>query len=385
VIVSNVGSQMQVAGQGWLVRDMSPEPVYLGLVSLASAVPLLLLTPFGGAIADRFPRRRLLYVTQVGMLLQAIALAALTLAGAVQLWHILLLAALGSACLAADSPGRQALLPDLVSPDQLPSAISLYSVVWSGAQLFGPALAGVLLGPAGPGGLFALNAVSYLAILFALVRLRGVRDEVARRPDPVLTGVLNGLRYVRDDRLSRSVLLLIVLASVFGRSYQSLMPIFARDVLRVGPEGYGLLLAAPGAGAMLGGLGLAASRSARRRDLVLLGTVLAFGGLLFVFAVAGSFAVAVVCLLLAGLVATVFSATASTLLQLGTPRHLRGRVMSLATAGQIGVSQLGGMGSASVATLVGAPAAVAIGAGVLVALALVVGAQPGWREQARKS
>ena len=222
---------------------------------------MIFLTPLGGAFADRFPRRRLLLCTQLGMLLQALVLAGLTLSGQIQLWHIFVLSAANSVLLALDNPTRQALLPDLVRPEQLQSAVSLQSVVWSGSALFGPALGGLLLVPLNPGGLFLVNAVSYLAVLFALVALRGVPDQPHGVPDAVLPGVLNGLRYASRDGLTRTVLLLLVLVSLFGRSYQTLMPIFARDVLHVGPEGYGLLLAAPGAGAILGGFGLAAVRT----------------------------------------------------------------------------------------------------------------------------
>ena len=245
MVVSNIGSQMQIVGQGWLVRDLSAAPVALGLVSLAAALPMIVVTPIGGAIADRFPRRRLLACTQTGMLLQALVLAALTLSGQVQLWHIILLSAANAILLATDNPTRQALLPDLVTPAQLPSAVSLNSAVWSGAALVGPALGGVLLAPLTPGGLFLVNAASYLAVLYALVALKGVPDQPSARPDPVLAGVANGLRYARQDGLTRSVLLLLLVGSLFGRSYQTLMPIFARDVLGVGPTGYGLLLAAP--------------------------------------------------------------------------------------------------------------------------------------------
>src|SRR5262249_39107355 len=150
---------------------------------LASAVPMIFLTPLGGAFADRFPRRRLLACTQLGMLLQAIILSALTLTRHVQLWHIILLSAAGSVLLALDNPTRQALLPDLVTGEQLQSAVSLNSVVWSGAALLGPALGGVLLAPLGPGGLFLVNAASYLAMVYALAARRGVNDRPAVRPD----------------------------------------------------------------------------------------------------------------------------------------------------------------------------------------------------------
>jgi MFS family permease len=383
MVVSNVGSQMQIVGQGWLVRDLSSAPVALGLVSLASAVPMVFLTPIGGGIADRFPRRRLLVCTQTGMLLQALLLAGLTLSGTVQLWQIVVLAAFNSMLLAVDNPTRQALLPDLVSREQLQSAVSLNSAVWSGAALLGPALGGLLLAPLSPGGLFLVNAVSYVAVLYALTALKGVADRPSWRPDPVIAGVLNGLRYASRDELTRIVLLLLLVGSVFGRSYQTLMPIFARDVLQVGPEGYGLLLATPGAGAILGAFGLGAVKSLRRIDLVMLVAMACFCLLVVLFTLSRTFGLELGWLFLVGLSSTVFTACGSTLLQLHSPRALRGRVMSLATVANIGMSQLGGMLGATMATLVGAPVAVGGAALLALAVALLIGlSRGGWRTEA---
>src|SRR5215831_6313695 len=308
MLVSNVGSQMQIVGQGWLVRDLSASPVALGLVSLAAALPMIFLTPIGGAIADRFPRRTLLACTQIGMLVQALLLAALTLAGNIQLWQIIALAAIGSTLLALDNPTRQALLPDLVTQDQLQSAVSLNAAVWSGSALIGPALGGLLLVPLGPGGLFLLNAVSYLAVLYALVFLRGVHDRPGQRPDAVFSGVVNGLRYASRDELTRTVLLLLVVGSLFGRSYHTLMPIFARDVLDVGPAGFGLLLAAPGAGAIVGAFGLAAVRTLRHTDRVMLAGLVCFCVLVIFFTVTRTYSLALVWLFGAGISSTVFTA-----------------------------------------------------------------------------
>jgi MFS family permease len=382
MLVSNVGSQMQIVGQGWLVRDLSASPAALGLVSLASALPMIFVTPVGGAIADRFPRRTLLAFTQTGMLVQALMLSALTLAGRIQLWEIVVLAAASSVLLAVDNPARQALLPDLVSQDQLQSAVSLNSAVWSGSALIGPALGGLLLVPFGPGGLFLVNAISYLAVLYALVVLRGVYDRPGLHPDPIVSGVINGLRYASLDTLTRTVLLLLVVGSLFGRSYQTLMPIFARDVLDVGPAGYGLLLAAPGAGAIVGAFGLAAVRTLRHPDRVMLGGLMCFCTLILLFTITRTFALALVWLLGAGISSTVFIACGSTMLQLHSPRALRGRVMSLATVANIGMSQLGGLLTAAVAVTVGAPPAVAGAAVAALLIALLFGLAPGWRAAA---
>jgi MFS family permease len=382
MIVSNIGAQMQIVGQGWLVRDLSADPISLGLVSLASAVPMIVLTPLGGAFADRFPRRRLLLLTQLGMLVQRLVLAGLTLSGRVELWHLFVLAAASSMLLAVDNPTRHALLPDLVTPEQLPSAVTLNSVVWSGAALMGPAMGGMLLGPFGPGGLFLVNAALGVVMVYTVASIEGVHDELDVRPDPILPGVVNGLSYASRDGLTRAVLLLLVLGSLFGRSYQTLMPIFARDVLGVGPEGYGLLLAAPGGGAILGAFGLAALRAPRRPDHLMLGGFAAFCLLVLLFSVSRIFLLDVVWLLAGGACSAIFMASGSTLLQLHSPRELRGRVMSLATVANIGMSQLGGLVSASVATAVGAPGAVGAGAVAALMLGLLVGLAPGWRSVA---
>ena len=378
MIVSNVGSQMQIVGQGWLVRDLSSTPFALGVVALAAAIPMIFLTPIGGALADRFPRRRLLACTQVSMMAQSTVLAMLTLSGHIQLWQIAVLGAVGSALLAVDNPTRQALLPDLVNPDDLQSAVSLNSAVWSGAALFGPALGGLLLVPLGAGGLFALNALSYLAVIYALRFLRVVRDRPPAAPEPIAAGLLTGLRYASRDQLTRTVLALLVLGSLFGRSYQTLMPIFARDVLGTGPQGFGLLLAAPGAGAIAGAFALAAVRS-RRSDRFMLGGLSAFCVLLVVFSVSGSFWLDLVVLMAAGACSTVYMASGSTLLQLHSPRDLRGRVMSLATVANIGMSYLGGLVGATVATAFGAPMSVGLGALLALGLGLAIGLSPGWR------
>ncbi len=379
LLVSNAGSQMQLAGQGWLVRDLHAEPVYLGLLSLSAALPMLLLTPFGGVVADRLPRIRLLKFTQTGMLIQGTVLAGLALAGWIEFWHILVLSLVSAALLALDNPGRQALLPDLVPAENLSSAVSLNSVAWSGSALFGPALAGILLVPFGPGGLFLLNAVSYLAVLWALFRLRDLPPDVRHTTGSLASGVLEGARYTLSRPELALPLLMVTLSNFFGRSYQALMPIFARDVIGTGPEGYGLLLAAPGAGALVGGFGLAATRSMRRQVPLAIAGWFAFAASLGLFAVSGHLAVALVLLFLGTIAITVFNAVVATALQLQSPRHLRGRVMSLMVTSNIGLTNLGGMASAGAATYVGVPHALAGAAGVLLVAGVVASLLRSWR------
>jgi MFS family permease len=376
LLISNAGSQMQNAAQAWLVRDLHPEPFYLGLLSLSFALPMLGLTPLGGALADRVSPRLLRY-TQLGMLLQSLILAILTVGGWVQLWHILGLSFLMGVLLAMDNPARHALLPDLVRRDQLPSAVSLNSIAWSGSGLFGPALAGLLLDPIGPGGLFVLTTLSFVARLWAVFALDLPR--VPRQLEgSVLRGVADGLRYAVGDRYTRLLLSLTTANNVLGRSYTVLMPIFARDVLDVGPQGYGLLLAAPGAGALVGGFGLAAVRKIERRNLVALAGWLGFSLSLLAFAFSRNLVLSVLLLFVAAIFSTSFNIMVSTVLQLRSPAEVRGRVMSLNATSNIGGSQAGGALSGAVATYLGAPETVAAGAAVLILTGLVLTIRRRW-------
>ncbi len=379
LLVSNAGSQMQLAGQGWLVRDLHAEPIYLGLLSLSVALPMLVLTPLGGAVADRIPRVWLLKLTQTGMLLQATVLAVLAVGGWIEFWHILVLSVIGSVLLALDNPGRQALLPDLVPPQHLTSAVSLNSVAWSGSALFGPALGGLLLVPLGPGGLFTINAVSYLAVLGALFRMRNLPLDATHGSGSLFGGVVEGVRFAASRREITAPLLLLTVSNFFGRSYQALMPIFARDVLDAGPEGYGLLLAAPGAGALLGGFGLASLKTVRRQAPIAVGGWFGFAISLGLFAVSPNLAVALVLLFVGSIAMTMLNAAIATVLQLHSPRHLRGRVMSLMATSNIGMTNLGGMASAGAATYVGVPGAVAGAAAVIALVGSLAALVGGWR------
>src|SRR5512143_2164968 len=183
LIVSNMGTWMQNVANGWLVLQLTNSPLWLGLLGLSFAVPMIVIPPFAGAVVDRVHRVRLLFFTQSMQLVTAIVLAALTWLGLIQTWHILLASFVGAALLAFDNPARQALIPDLVQPRHLLNALSLNSATYTGAALVGPALAGVMLGPLGAGTLFFINGISFLAVIFALVAMRDVRTHSGGRRD----------------------------------------------------------------------------------------------------------------------------------------------------------------------------------------------------------
>ena len=369
LIVSNMGTWMQNVANGWLVLQLTNSPLWLGLLGFSFAIPMILIPPFAGAIVDRVHRIRLLFLTQSLQMLNAFALALLTWSGKVQVWHILLNAFLGALFLAFDNPARQALFPDLVAPRDLFNALSLNSATYTGAALIGPALAGILLEPLGAGTLFFLNGVSFLAVIFALAAMRDVRTHSGDNHGSLGSSFLSGLSFAWHHRLILALLALSSVAAIFGRSYQSLLPAFSRDIWHAGAEGYGLLLAAAGGGALIGAFGLAALKQVPHQGALMLINGLLFSIALVAFSLSPSFILGLILLFIAGVTSTVFSTVNATLIQLSSPNEMRGRVMSLYTVTLIGLPSLGAMGSGVVAEQLGgvegAPHAVLIGAAIL--------------------
>jgi MFS family permease len=376
LIVSNVGTWMQNVAQGWLVLQLTNSPLWLGLLGLSFALPMIFLPLVGGAVVDRVHRIRLLYFTQTSLMLVAFALAALTWLGLVSVWHILVASFLGAALLAFDNPARQALVPDLVPPRDLLNALSLNSATYNGAALVGPALAGALLGPFGAAALFFLNGVTYLAVIIALMAMREVRTHSGGKGVPIGESMTTGLVFAWRDRLILSLLGLSALAAIFGRSYQNLLPIFSRDIWHGGAEGYGLLLSAAGAGALVGAFGLAAFKQVTRQGTLMILNGFAFSLSIIAFAASPSLAFGIVLLFVAGVTSTVLGTIIATFIQVATPNELRGRVMSLYAITLIGLPSLGALGSGASAELLGgipgAPRAVLLGAAIMGVLLIVV-------------
>lgn len=376
LLVSNMGTWMQNVAQSWLIyKSTGNNPLYLGLLGLSFAVPMIVVPPFGGVVADRTNRVKLLYVTQTGALVLAAILAVVTSLNAVQPWIILLTSFLGAMLLAFDNPTRQALIPELVPRDVLFNALSLNAATFTGAALVGPALAGLLLNIVGAGWLFAFNAISYLAVIVALTLMHNV-PEPKRSNATLGEAVRSGWVYAFQHRLIGALLVLSALAAVFGRSYQQLLPVFADDVWHVGAGGYGALLAAGGAGALIGAFSLSSIPQIKSQGRVLVWSGLFFCVALSVFAWSGTFWLGVGLLVIVGIAVTVFTTMIATVIQLRVPGELRGRVMSLYTITLIGLPALGSLGVAAVAhalgsTSVGAPRAITLGAVLLGAVLLL--------------
>lgn len=348
LLVSNMGTWMQNVAQSWLIYKLTGNnPLYLGYLGLSFAIPMIILPPLGGALADRVERITLLYVTQTCALLLAAALAILTWSGQIRPAHLLITTLLGSFLLAFDNPTRQSLIPELVPRADLMNALSFNAATYNGAALIGPALAGALLNVVGAGWLFLLNAISFLAVIGALWSLRDLPQR--RQATPFRQALFGGFIYVLEQRTILLLLVLSALASLFGRSYQQLLPIFADDIWRVGAGGYGALLSAGGAGALIGAFAMASARDVRAQGRVLLISGGLFCGALVGFALVPWFWLGFVLLVLVGVTSTVFTTMIATIIQLGVPGELRGRVVSLYSVTLIGLPSLGALGVAAVA------------------------------------
>ena len=361
---------MQMLVVGWLTYELTQSAFWVGVVSGARGVPMVVLPFFGGVVADRMDRRTLLWITQVSQALLGLALAILVAADLAQVWHFATLALLASIAGAFDQPTRQAIVPALVPREDLRKAIALNAVVFTGGALIGPALAGLLVPIIGAAGVLFINAATTLPV-FAALALMKLPPFRPRPREAVLKTVRDGLRFAFSRELIVLVLLVSAVASLFGRSYQQLAPVFAEEVLFADVTGLGWLIAAPGLGAVLGAFVVASANwlpdNGRLAGISVAGYLAALAG----FALSTSFGLSLVLLVLVGLLNTVFSACVRTMLQLEATEAYYGRVMSLNTITFIGLSPVGALIIGSIAESAGIQAATLIGTMVV---AVVFGA-----------
>lgn len=370
-LVSNVGTWMQMIGQGWLVLSLTNSPFWLGMVAFASAVPSILFSLPAGVLADRVDRRRLLLVTQSTAAVLALLLAVLTSTGVIRVWQIMLIAFCSSLTMAIDNPARQAMVPDMVGRERLMNAVGLNSAAWNGASVFGPSIAGVAIGFVGVAGCFYLNAASFLGTILAVWLLRTRSTGASNHRTGMLDSLAELRRYVRRDHLILALLAMVALPTLFGRPYQQLMPVFARDIFGGGPRLYGLLMSASGVGALIGALCTASFGRLGHKGRILLAATITFGLTLIVFSIARSLVIILPTLVIAGGCATLYMGAVNTLLQTGVPAELRGRIMSVYSLIMGGLMPLGGMLAGSAASLTGsAPLVVALGGAIVTLCAI---------------
>src|SRR5918992_5670459 len=342
-LVSLAGSWMQNIALAWLVLELSGSPLAVGALAFWRFVPFTVFGLAAGVIADRVDSRRLVMVTQAFALVVSIALAVVTLTGTATLPIVYVLAALGGAALAFDAPGRQSLTYQMVGPRSLPNAVALNAGLFNGSRVIGPAIAGVVIAAFGTGVCFVVNAFSFFAVLAALMLLREEElHEVERDPSArFVSGLRRALAFVRHDPQLRTVLGVVAVVSTIGFNFHVLVPLLAANTLHVGPEGFGLLSASFGLGALVGALVTASFRGTSWR-LFATGAA-GFGVLALALAPVDNALLAGALLFAVGISFTLFTANANALVQLGSPDVLRGRMIALYLFAFVGLAPVGGL------------------------------------------
>ncbi|WP_084658913.1 MFS transporter [Thermogemmatispora onikobensis] len=386
-LISLIGTWMQTTAQAWLVLELAHDAWLLGVVGALQFLPVLFFALFGGIIADRLPKKRILVLTQSSAAVQAFLLWALVASGTVQIWHVLVLALLLGITNALDMPTRQAFVVEMVGREDLPNAVALNSSLFNMARVLGPAIGGLLIARLGVAPLFLLNALSFVPVIVGITMIdpqrlyAQARLSVGKQGQPgPLQSLREGLAYVAHTPSVLLVIVVVGLVSLFGINFNVSLPLFATDVLHAGPEGFGFISSAFGIGSLLSALWLAwANKRPTIRSLLVSG--IAFSALEAGFAISPWYPLSLVLIALTGFTQIAFSALANTTLQAVTPDHLRGRVMSVYMMVFAGSSPIGNLYTGALADLFGAPLAVLAGA-----IPSLIAALAGWflREPAEK-
>src|SRR5579863_6662927 len=384
-LISLIGTWMQSVAQSWLVYRLTGSSALLGLVAFAGQIPIFLMSPIAGYAADRMNRHRLVIATQVTSMILALALAALTLTGNVQIWQIFVLSTLLGIVNAFDIPARQSFLVEMVGREDLMNAIALNSSMFNGARIIGPAIAGILVAKIGEGWCFFANGISYIAVIAGLFLMR-VQAPTYRASDasPV-AHIIEGFRWVRQTTPIWALLLLLGLVSLVAMPYTVLMPIFADRILHGGARGLGILMGATGVGALLGALTLASRSGVRGLGKWVAISCGGFGLFLALFALSRNFWLSAALLLPVGFGMMLQMSSSNTLIQAMVPDHLRGRVMAVYSMMFMGMAPFGAFLGGALADRLGAPLTVLMGAVACIGGAALFGLQlPKIRVEARQ-
>jgi MFS family permease len=372
-LLSIAGTQMQIWALFWHIRTLTEEPIALGGIGLARILPIIIFSLIGGVIADSFNRTKILFFTQTSAALLALALGLLTQFGQITIWHIYLLTAIQAVAIAFDGPARQALVPNLVPAKDLPNAFSMTSIAWQTGSILGPALTGFTIAYGGQQAVYYINAISYLAVIIALILIGNVPQTKTDRIAGVSwSSIKEGVHFIVNKPIILSTMLLDFVATFFA-SANTLMPIIARDILKVGVVEYGWLSAAPSVGAVIAALVISQIHELRRQGPLFLGSVVIFGLATVIFGLSTSIVLAWGALAVTGAADSVSTIIRNTIRQLQTPDYLRGRMTSVNQIFFQGGPQLGEVEAGVVAQLFGAPFAIISGGiGCIVGMGLIL-------------
>lgn len=377
-IISLIGTWMHQAAQSWLVYDMTNSPFFLGLAGTAVSSPILFFSLAGGVLADRHSKRAIILNAHIILMLVTFTLAVLVATGSATIWHVLIIAFLIGTVLAFEIPARQSFIIELVGKEDLLNGIALNSIAFHGARMAGPAIAGILMGSVGLASCFFINALSFLAIIAALIKMRFKPQEEQTGPKSGMKkSFKEGLHYIRHNPTIYTLLIAAGIISFFGFPYISFLPVYARDILKTGETGLGILMGCAGAGALTGAIILTLTGNTARKGIVMATSGILFSIALLIFSFSETLWLSYTMLFFVGLGAINQLATANSILQLLVPDELRGRVMSAFTTVFLGMSPLGNFTVGILAHYTGTQMALLTSAGLcLIGTLLVLWIKP---------
>jgi MFS family permease len=354
--ISLIGTWMQRIAMPWMVYHMTGSALLLGIVSFAGQIPSFLLSPLAGVLTDRLSRYRVLLVTQILSMIQAFIIAWLSLSGNIQIWQIIALSIALGCINAFDVPSRQSFVVDMLEKkEDLGNAIALNSLMFNGARLIGPSIAGIILATAGEGICFLLNAVSFIFVVTSLLMMKLKNKEVKYTDSIMLKDLREGLRYTFGFPPMKHLIFLLGIVSLMGMSYSVLMPVFAKEVLHGGSHTYGFLMGAAGFGALIGALFLASRKTVLMLGRIVPAAALLFGAGLIILSVSRSFILSLILMVFIGLGMMMQAASSNTILQTITDDNMRGRVMSFYTMAVMGTAPFGSLLAGAMAKVIGTP------------------------------
>ena len=360
-LISAAGTQMQLWALFWHIRELTDQPVALGGIGAARILPIIIFSLIGGAVADSYNRRTIIFITQTVAALTAVALGLLTDFGHISLWHIYALTAVQAVAIAFDSPARQALVPNLVPAKDLPNAFSMNSIAYEVGSIIGPALSGFAIAYAGQAVVYYINAASFMAVILALVLIGTVSQTFEKDSKGVsISSIQDGIRFILSRPIIFSTMILDFIATFFA-SANTLMPIVARDVLHVGVVQYGWLSAAQSVGAMIAAFVVSQVQELKKQGAIFMGSVVVFGAATIIFGLSRFFVLAWCALAVTGAADSVSTIIRNTIRQIRTPDELRGRMTSVNQIFFQGGPQLGEVEAGLVAQFFGAPFAIISG------------------------
>ncbi len=370
--ISLIGTWMQRIALPWLVYHMTGSAFLLGLVGFAGQIPTFLLSPVAGVVIDRFSRYKVLLITQILSLIQASILAVLALTGVIQIWHIVLLSVIFGCINAFDTPSRHSFVIEMVEKKEtLGNAIALNSLMFNGARLIGPSIAGVMLATTGEGVCFLINAISYIFVIVSLLMMNVPKREFPRKETRMFRELKEGFGYTFGFLPIKHIIILLAVVNLMGSSYQVLMPVFTKEILHGGSDIFGFLMAAAGFGALIGAAYLASRESVLRLGRIIPTAATVFGAGLVALSFTNIIPVTIGLMFIIGLGLMLNSASCNTILQTITDDDMRGRVMSFYTMAIMGTAPFGSLLAGSLARLIGTQYAILIGGVSCIAAALV--------------